>query len=134
LRAKFGPSPDQWGWGSVRPVVLAHPLGIRRPLAKIFNIGPFPRGGDGQTIAQTGRVLTEPTANSTLVANLRMAIDVGNWEENSFVLAGGQSGNPLSPHYADQLVLWKRGEGIAIAWSEVAIDRVTQVMLRLNPL
>jgi penicillin amidase len=134
LRAKCGPSPDQWGWGSVRPVVLVHPLGIRQPLAKIFNIGPFPWGGDGQTIAQTGRVLTDPMANSTLVANLRMVIDVGNWEENSFVLAGGQSGNPLSPHYADQLELWKRGEGIAIAWSEVAIDRVRQVTLRLNPL
>jgi penicillin amidase len=133
LRTKFGPSSDQWGWGSVRPVVLVHPLGTRRPLDKIFNIGPFPWGGDGQTIAQTGRVLTDPTANSTLVANLRMAIDVGNWEENSFVLAGGQSGNPLSPHYADQLVLWKRGEGIAIAWSEAAIGRVTQTTLRLKP-
>ena len=105
----------------------------RRALDKIFNLGPFPWGGDGQTIAQTGRLLADPTANSTLVANLRMVVDVGNWEENSFVLAGGQSGNPLSPHYADQLALWKRGQGLAMAWSESAIERITQATLRLSP-
>jgi penicillin amidase len=60
-------------------------------------------------------------------------VDVGNWEENRFVLAGGQSGNPLSPHYDDQLALWKRGEGLTIAWSREAAGRVAQSTLRLSP-
>jgi penicillin amidase len=50
-----------------------------------------------------------------------------------FVLAGGQSGNPLSPHYADLLSLWKRGEGVPIAWSEEKIDQGTVATLRLTP-
>jgi penicillin amidase len=133
LKMKAGPSPKQWAWGEVRPLTLVHPLGIRRPLDRIFNHGPFPWGGDGQTIAQTGRSVTDPTARPTQVANLRMVIDVGNWEENSFVLAGGQSGNPLSNHYTDQLALWQRGQGFAIAWSEEAIGRVTRSVLRLKP-
>ena len=65
---------------------------------------------------------------------MRMVLDVGNWEENSFVLAGGQSGNPLSPHYNDLLALWKRGDGIAIAWSKDRIAQIAQSTLRLEPL
>ena len=62
-----------------------------------------------------------------------MVVDVGNWDENSFVLAGGQSGNPLSPHYADQVALWRRGEGIPIAWSSEAVAQAAQSTLHLTP-
>jgi penicillin amidase len=133
LKGLFGPSTDQWAWGRVRPLTLTHPLSVRPPLDRIFNLGPFPWGGDGQTVAQAGRSLADPTINPTTVANLRMVVDVGNWEENRFVLAGGQSGNPLSPHYADLLSLWKRGEGVPIAWSEEKIDQGTVATLRLTP-
>jgi penicillin amidase len=47
------------------------------------------------------------------------------------VLAGGQSGNPLSPHYRDLFALWQRGDGVTIAWSENAVDSVTVQTLTL---
>jgi penicillin amidase len=62
-----------------------------------------------------------------------MVIDVGNWDASRFVLPGGQSGHPLSPHYDDQLPLWQRGEGIPIAWSPQRIDAVTETVLDLVP-
>ena len=133
LKGQFGASPEAWAWGRVRPLTLTHPLGSRRPLDRIFNRGSFPQGGDGQTVAQTGRLFTDLSANPPVMANLRMVVDVGNWEENRFVLAGGQSGNPLSPHYDDQLALWKRGEGLTIAWSREKVGRVAQSTLRLSP-
>ena len=34
-----------------------------------------------------------------------------------FVLPGGQSGNPLSPHYDDLFELYRRGEGVPIAFT-----------------
>jgi penicillin amidase len=69
-----------------------------------------------------------------VIASMRVVIPVGDWEAARFVLPGGQSGNPFSPHYDDQLPLWRRGEGIAIAWSEGAIARATLSTLRLDPL
>jgi penicillin amidase len=131
LKEGFGSTPKSWAWGQTRPLTLLHPFGNRPPMDKIFNLGPFPWGGDTQTVSQAGRMLTDLTANPPAIANLRMAVDVGNWENNYFVLAGGQSGNPLSPHYADMLELWKRGEGIPIAWSQESIQRISVSDLRL---
>ena len=37
------------------------------------------------------------------------------------VIATGQSGHPLSPHYADQLPLWRRGEGIPLHVTEAEL-------------
>jgi len=62
-----------------------------------------------------------------------MAVEPGNCENNYFVLAGGQSGNPLSPHYTDQLALWLRGEGITLAWSEESVAETATTELMLKP-
>jgi penicillin amidase len=62
-----------------------------------------------------------------------MVADTGAWENSRWVLPGGQSGNPLSPHYDDQLPLWQRGEGIPIPWSEDAVRVATRATLHLKP-
>ncbi len=72
----------------------------------------------------------EPTDN---IASLRVIVDVGAWDNSRFVLPGGQSGNPLSPHYDDLFPLWRRGEGIPIAWSDEEVRRATRETLELLP-
>jgi penicillin amidase len=52
LSGRLGDDAAQWAWGRARPVVLRHPLGLRPPLDRVFDIGPLPMGGDGSTIAQ----------------------------------------------------------------------------------
>ncbi|HTE83610.1 MAG TPA: penicillin acylase family protein, partial [Dehalococcoidia bacterium] len=132
LRRSHGDDPAGWQWGRVRPLTLRHPISIRRPLGRIFNLGPIPCGGDTNTIAQAGVDPLEPTANPGAVAALRMVIDVGDWDRSRFALPGGQSGNPLSPHYADQLKFWRIGKGVPIAWSEAAVRRAVRETLRLE--
>jgi len=133
LQERFGSKPAGWAWGHIRPLILRHPLGVRPPLDRLLNLGPFPAGGDSTTVSPMGTRLIDVTGNPRGLANLRMVLDVGNWEESVFVLAGGQSGNPLSPHYNDMLTLWQRGEGVAIAWSPEAIARVAHHVLELLP-
>lgn len=133
LQEHFKAPPQEWSWGAVHQLVLLHPMGSRPPLDKIFNLGPFPYGGDHQTISQAGRMSTEFGSKVTGIANLRMAVDVGNWRENYFVLAGGQSGNPFSPHYDDLLQLWLRGEAVTLAWTGHTISRATEQLLELIP-
>jgi penicillin amidase len=62
-----------------------------------------------------------------------MVVDVGAWDNSRWILPGGQSGNPLSPHYADQFPLWRRGEGIPIPWSDEEVEKAVTAMLRLVP-
>ena len=122
LRERHGADPAGWAWGEIRPLRLLHRLGVRRPLDGIFNLGPVPLGGDANTPAQAGVHPLDPLANPGAIANHRTVIDLGAPERSRFVLAGGQSGNPLSPHYADLFELWRRGEGVPIAWSAEAVD------------
>ena len=133
LRARHGAVSAGWAWGEIRPLRLLHPLGVRRPLAGIFNVGPVPLGGDANTPAQAGVHPLDPLANPSAIANHRTVIDLGDPELSRFVLAGGQSGNPLSPHYADLFELWRRGEGVRIAWSRAAVNAATVDRLVLRP-
>jgi penicillin amidase len=133
LRQRYGDRPDGWAWGWIRPLTLCHPVGEQTPLNRVFNLGPFPWGGDANTVGQAFAPPAAPTANPLSIASLRMVVDVGNWEESRFALPGGQSGNPLSPHYDDLLPWWRRGEGVPIAWSPEEVARVARSTLRLVP-
>jgi len=94
----------------------------------------MPHGGDANTINPAPVDPMDPLGNPDFaVASLRMVIDVGAFERSRFALPGGQSGNPLSRHYADQLPLWQRGDGLTIPQTSDEIARVTKHTLRLHP-
>ena len=132
LAARAGPSVDNWAWGKVRPLELLHPFGRKALFRPIFNLGPFPWGGDNNTVAQAGACPLDPLENPAAIANLRMVVDLGNVRNSRFTLAGGQSGNPLSPHYSDLLEYWKRGEGVPIAWDENEVRAASVGTLRIS--
>jgi len=133
LQKQYGKNPSGWGWGGLRPVVFPHPMGQRKALAPIFNLGPVPCGGDNDTIAQASIMPLEPLEPTENVPSLRVVMDVGTWGNSRFVLPGGQSGNPLSPHYADQFPLWQRGDGVPMAWSVEDVRQATTQTLILHP-
>ncbi|MBP3957893.1 penicillin acylase family protein [Gemmata sp. G18] len=134
LRREAGPSAKFWAWGHLRRLLLEHPLfGKHRWLGPAFNRGPFPWGGDGNTVSQAGARPAEPTAFTHNMANLRTAFDLADLPKSTFVLCGGQSGNPLSPHHADQLSLWLQGESFTLAWEQADVIRAAVDTLRLLP-
>jgi penicillin G amidase len=45
LRQKLGPDSKNWRWGDIHTVTLRHPFGLRKPLDRVFNIGPFSYAG-----------------------------------------------------------------------------------------
>jgi penicillin amidase len=134
LRREVGPGPAYWAWGHLRQLRLEHPLfGKHRWLGPIFNIGPIPIGGDCNTVSQAGARPDEPTAYTHNMCNLRTVFDLADLAKSRFVLCGGQSCNPLSNHYDDQLPLWREGESIAIPWQQGEVIRATKETLRLLP-
>jgi penicillin amidase len=132
LRTDHGTDPAGWRWGHLRALTLRHPVSGQRLLADAFNIGPVPMGGDAQTPMQAATGPLHPFDNPGFLANTRVVIDLGDFERSRFVLAGGQSGNPLSPHYRDLFALWQRGEGVPIAWSDAAVAAATTHTLILE--
>ena len=130
---RLGEPSERWQWGRARPAMLKHPMGGMRLLSGIFNIGPFQCPGDGNTVAQAGTFGDDPLAAPGVVPSLRMILDVGDWDRSLFSLPGGQSGNPLSPHYKDLFPLWLRGGGVPIAWTDAAVKAATVETLLLKP-
>ena len=133
LELDFGTDARRWAWGRVRPLPLQHRLGEKPPLSAIFNPPPLPGYGDGTTVNQAGFEYWKPLRHSTVTAHLRSVIEIGNWSSARFVLLGGQSGNPFSANYSDQIPLWQAGQGIPIHVEESAIASATRHELRLTP-
>ncbi len=129
--------PSRWAWGAVRVLVMHHRIaraGARgNLLAKVFNLGPVPCGGDADVINQAAVLPLTPLAPADNVPSLRAVFDVGEWENSRFVLPGGQSGNPLSPHYGDLFDLWQRGEGVPIAFTADEMRAAAVETLDLEP-
>lgn len=134
LRSEAGPAPPYWAWGHRRLLRLRHALLGRHWLfSRVFNLGPFPMPGDANTIQQAGVRPLKPNSETHNFPNLRTCFDTANWSNCRFALAGGQSGNPTSPHYDDQFPLWQRGEGIPMPWSEAEVLRAAKNTLMLRP-
>ncbi len=133
LRSDHGPDPSRWRWGEVRPLVLVHAVSEQKPLDRVFDIGPFPGEGDNTTVSQGGIDFSAPPRRQAWLPALRAIIDVGDWDACRFAMLGGQSGNPLSPHYEDQAPSWQHGDGLALVWTEARIAAVTASTLRLLP-
>jgi penicillin amidase len=133
LRTRYGDHTSGWAWGRIRPLVPQHPIGRKRFLDRVFNLGPVPFGGDADTINQGAALPLEPLADVDNIASVRVVIDVGAWHNSRFSLPGGQSGNPFSPHYADLFEVWQRGEGVPIAWTPEEVQTAATRTLELRP-
>jgi penicillin amidase len=113
---RLGTDPARWRWGALHTLTLHHGMGrgrqpLLRALVALFRLdrGPYPRPGDGMTVNLAAFPLVEPFG---VVAgpSYRQIVDLGAPEESRWVLGGGVSGDPRSPHYADQIPAWLRGE------------------------
>jgi penicillin amidase len=133
LTEKFGPSPEAWAWGKLRQITLRHRFGDKKPLNRLFNLGPLPGYGDGTTVNHAGIEFWDPLRQPNVTAHLRSVIDIGDWGASRFVLLGGQSGNPLSPHYGDLVPFYQRGEGVPVHWQDDAVARHSVATLTLVP-
>jgi penicillin amidase len=63
----------------------------------------------------------------------RQVLDLSDWDASIGTHTVGQSGNPASPHFADLLPLWAKGEHHPMPFSREAVERHAASTLRLAP-
>ncbi|MBK1664157.1 penicillin amidase [Rhodospirillum rubrum] len=110
-----GADPFTVTWGEVHRAHFRHPLFRYLPaLAKLTTLETA-TGGDDFTLSRGswGGDQTEPFGH-VHGAGLRAVIDFATIAAPGFILATGQSGHPLSPHYRDMFDLWRRGDLITV--------------------
>lgn len=134
LRREFGPGPAWWAWGAVRQLTPRHPvLGEVRALGDLFSLPLLSVGGDSHTVQQMGLRLRNPLDPPHMAPGLRAVFDTADWSRCRFALLGGQSGNPFSRHFADQLHAWEDGDGVPMPWTPAEVLRAAVDTLRLHP-
>lgn len=111
LRNQLGDRVSTWKWGKVHQLLNVHPLGTKHPFNKIFNVGPFPIRGSNEVVDKEAFAYNKNGVYPvTSGPALRFLIDFANTDHALSIIPTGQSGNVLSPHYADQAVMYIKGE------------------------
>jgi len=122
----------KWQWGHMHKLAFRHPLGDAKKLLRpIFNRGPYPVPGDGQTI-WVGIAL--PHDRRVVVApSFRMILNLADWDQGKIITLGGQSGHPADPHYNDQTGRWLTGDYGATYWSRPIVEEHSVATQILHP-
>lgn len=132
LGLMLGYEMTDWTWGRVHATTLRHGLGKRRAS---YNNGPYPRAGSNDTVDNAGFPFFQRDFSSGSGPSLRMTVELTPGVERAVnTIPGGQSGDPGSPHYQDQLLnLWMKHEAHPMLFTREQIQKNLEHTLTLAP-
>ncbi|MFH1983707.1 MAG: penicillin acylase family protein [Pseudomonadota bacterium] len=133
LSGLLGNDPAKWTWGKVHRVEYVHPIGRKKPLDKIFNIGPLAAEGGNEVPNFMGFRFSPAPHHIYICPSTRRIIDFGAPEQSVGINPTGQSGYFFNENYDDQAVPFVEGEyrRQLLAREDVMAQKVSS--LRLMP-
>ena len=135
LENNLGFESSKWIWGKLHTVSFQHGLTLGQELlAEIFNFGPYPIGGDTDTVCQTAFNPSSPYKATEWCPAIRLIIDLSDLDNSKVILPPGQSGVLGSEHYSDMINSWLNGDYVPLFWSEEKINKnkIHQLTLKAN--
>jgi penicillin amidase len=108
-------------------------MGMKKPLAAVFNRGPYPVGGDTDTPCQTAVASDEPYDAKWWCPTYKQIVDLGDFSHSQAIHTPGQSGNLGSKHYDDLTAPWLKGECHPMLWRREDIEGAAEGKLVLWP-
>ncbi len=127
------PEYRSWAWGRLHMITFAHTLGQAPVLERHFSRGPFPVGGDGNTIFATGGGLTRADSRAVVAPPFRFIADLSDLSGCYGLLAPGNSGRPEDRHYDDQVSAWFEGGYHPMLYAAEDVRRNADRRLALLP-
>jgi penicillin amidase len=110
LVAVHGGDPAAWRWGAAHPARFDHPLLRFVPGLGALTRIATPSPGDGETVNRAGlRAEAGGIFANVHGAGFRGVFDLADPSGTHAIIATGQSGHPMSAHWADQLARWRDG-------------------------
>lgn len=124
IAKNLGADESKWSWGAATKSNFPHPLAVAPLIGGQFKITPLPQNGSGGGGA---------TPNVGATVSMRFIATPGNWDATRHVIPTGQSGDPKSPHWKDQLDAWYSGKTPIFPFSKSAIEAATRKTVILEP-
>jgi penicillin amidase len=130
----YGPAMESWRWDAVHFAPFRHPFLSRVPVVRDLIRFHVPSDGDYYTINRGASRTSDPLQPFAHVhgATLRAIYDLSDLDASLFILAPGQSGNPLSAHWGDLAQRWADGGAFPLAGAREAL-RAAGSSLTLTP-
>ncbi len=117
MSERYGPDPAGWLWGKEHFAVMRNQALDNIPgFRALFGLA-FPSDGGFYSINRGGSLGAGPPDHPLARASgagFRGLYDLADPSRSLFIIAGGQSAHPLSPHYADLLRLYEAGEYVQL--------------------
>jgi penicillin amidase len=125
-----GDDPAGWRWDDHHRLVGRHPLAPGAPAE--WDPPPVPMGGDGDTVQAAAYGWGPGPFDVTGCSVYRQVVDLADIDHASFVVPGGASGNPSSPHFCDQLAEWAAHRRVPALYRWDEIEAATSSVTRLQ--
>jgi len=132
LHKQLGSNSSRWHYGRIHRMTYSHTLGALKPLNRFFNRGPFPVGGDSDTVNMGNVLAIRPTEVIT-VPSFRQIVDMADLKRSLSGHAPGQSGHPTSKHYDDFIQMWLKVDHHPMLFSRAMIEDSAEGTLNLLP-
>ena len=134
LSGRFGADPVRWRWSRLHSLMLRHVLGSRAPLDRVLNRGPYPMGGDADTLWNSQVARHDPAGDGVMIGPpFRFIADLADLAQSRAQLMPGQSGQVGSPHYADGIGPWLRGDYHPMVIDRAAVEGNAEAQFTLVP-
>jgi penicillin amidase len=130
LTERFGSNAGEWAWGRLHTLGATHPA-ARTPLQhELLDVPPRPHAGGASTLA-SAFYLPAGTFESRLGANYRLLAELGSEAETRANCWPGQSGQPGSAHYVDQVEPHLVGgyANAPLTWADVEAEATSRTRL-----
>ncbi len=130
-REELGDDLAKWRWGDIHTADFRNKTlgesGIKA-VENIFNSGPVPVDGGGNTVSVTGWN-TKDSFKVNHIASQRAVYDMSDFSNSIMIHTTGQSGHPASRHYDDFIPLWQNGEYHGNLWErEDVLDNARKTL------
>ena len=131
LAERLGDDMSTWRWGRLHKLPLQHLLSGRGDLGSLLDRGGDAVSGNGLVVSNTG---SAPDFVSRSGANYRLLVDLAEVPTQMWSLdAAGPSGQPGSPHYANQFGDWMAGRYQRISLDRDDVRPTIRNTLRIQP-
>lgn len=135
LENRLGAQRSAWQWGRLHTYQWQTQASLMAPYldaserSKVNAIkgyldrGPYAAGGDHSTLNVSAYTWGE-NFDTWLIPAMRITVDFSLAEPMQAINSSGQSGNPASPHYADGIEAWRRGQYVSFPFQPQNMDKV----------
>ena len=133
LKRTLGANPAQWRWGTAHTLTHAHPLGMQKPLDRVFNVGPLDAPGSHEVPNNLTAKIGPAPWSVVYGPSTRRIIDFADPAHSLTINPVGQSGVLFDKHYDDQAEAYIEGVYQQAHFSDEEVSANTRSTLKLLP-